>query len=199
MKTKQIFFALIIAAIPFLFITQSCEKIKDEINEAAAFDVPIDLPDYHFDLDSASLTKSAASINAEVVITEQSVNVNLDSILSANGVSSATLSSASFTSVVISMTDTVTFPDVNFDFMDGMRVVLSSTSDFSSETQVAHAESIPAGAKKVTLILNNPGIQSFIDNQNFYLRLYGTLGAPAPMAVIPLVLQSGIQFTVNPL
>jgi hypothetical protein len=195
MKTKHFLFAIILAAMPFLFLTQSCDKVKDEINEAAAFDVSMNLPDHHFVLDSNDF-KSSASINSESILTEQAISVNIDSILSANGISSASLSNAAFTNITVVMDNPL--PGANFDFMSGMRVVLSETADFATETQIAIADNIPAGSTSISFTLDNSNIQSFVDNHNFYLRLYGQMG-PLPWPMLPLILQSGIEFTVNPL
>jgi hypothetical protein len=87
----------------------------------------------------------------------------------------------------------------NFDFMSGMRVVLSETSDFTGETQIAIADEISDGSTTVTFTLDNESIQSFIDNDSYYLRLYGDLNGALPFATLPLILQSGLQFTVNPI
>lgn len=196
MKTKKILLTILIAALPVLFLTQSCETVKDEIGDAAAFDVPMDLPDHYFVLDSADFTKSSGSILAEVILTEQAININIDSIFSANGINSASLSDAGFTDITVLMNNPL--PGANFDFMSGMRVVLSENENFDPETQIAIAENIPAGSTSVTFTLDNSGIQSFIDNHNFYLRLYGQMG-PLPYPMLPLILQSGIIFTVNPI
>ncbi len=195
MKTKTILFAVILAAVPFLFLTQSCDKVKDEISEATKFDVSMDLPDHYFVLDSNDF-KSSTSIKEETILTEQAININIDSILSANGLSSASLSDAGFTHITVLMNNPL--PDANFDFMSGMRVVLSENENFDPETQIAIAEDIPAGSTSVTFTLDNSAIQSFIDNHNFHLRLYGQMG-PLPWPMLPLILQSGVEFTVNPL
>ena len=195
MKTKHFLFAIILAAIPFLFLTQSCDKVKDEVNNATKFDVSMNLPDHHFVLDSNDF-KSSASIKAETILTEQAISVNIDSIFSANGLSSASLSNAGFTNITVVMENPL--PGANFDFMSGMRVVLSETADFAEETQIAIAENIPAGSTSVTFTLDNSGVQSFLDKHNFYLRLYGQMGS-LPWPMLPLILQSGIEFTVNPL
>ncbi len=176
MKTKHLFFAMVIVALPFMFFTQSCETVKEEIQEAAAFDVAMDLPDHYFELDSAEITKS--STKEEMVLTEQSVEIGLDSILTSYGINSATLSNATFTSVTLTMDNPV--QGANFDFMSGMRVVLSETSDFANETQIASAEEIPAGSTEITFTLDNENIQSFIDNDSFHLRLYGDLNGALP-------------------
>lgn len=195
MKTKTILFAVLIAALPFLFLTQSCDKVKDEINEAAAFDVSMDIPDHYFVLDSNDF-KSSAFIKEETILTEQAININIDSIFEANGLSSASLSNAGFTHITVLMNNPL--PEANFDFMSGMRVVLSENESFDPETQIAIAENIPAGSTSVTFTLDNSAIQSFIDNHNFHLRLYGQMG-PLPWPMLPLILQSGVEFTVNPL
>ena len=195
MKTKHLFFAMVIVALPFMFFTQSCETVKEEIQEAAAFDVAMDLPDNYFVLDSVEISKSGAK--EEKVLTTQSVEVGLDSILTSYGINSATLSNATFTSVTLTMDNPV--EGANFDFMSGMRVVLSETSDFANETQIASAEEIPAGSTEITFTLDNENIQSFIDNDSFHLRLYGDLNGALPYATLPLILQSGLQFTVNPI
>jgi hypothetical protein len=172
MKTKHFLFAIILTAIPFLFLTQSCDKVKDEVQEAAAFDVSMNLPDHHFVLDSNDF-KSSVSIKSETILTEQAISINLDSILSANGISSATLSNSAFTEIKLKMDEDNLISGANFDFMSGMRIVLSETADFAAETPIAIAENIPVGSTEVTFTLDNSNIQSFIDNHNFHLRLYG--------------------------
>ncbi|RLD61377.1 MAG: hypothetical protein DRJ05_02785 [Bacteroidetes bacterium] len=195
MKTKHLFFAMVVAALPFLFLTQSCETVKEEIQEAAAFDVAMGLPDHYFPLDSVEISESGAK--NEIILTEQSVEFGLDSVLSSYGINSATLSNATFTSVTLTMDNPV--QGASFDFMSGMRVVLSETSDFASETQIASADEIAAGSTMITFTLENENIESFLENEDIYLRLYGNLNGPLPFATLPLILQSGVAFTVNPI
>ncbi len=196
MKNKTFLFAVLIAAIPFLFLTQSCDKVKDEINKVASFDVSMDLPDQYFVLDSNDY-KSGKALLEEKVFTQFYISVNLDSIFEANGISTGLISEGVFTNVTVLLDNPV--EGVNFDFVNSMRVTVSETADFSSETLIASTGTIGDGSTSVTFNLETVNILNYLNQSDFYMRLYGDQDSPLPVALLPMLLQSGISFTVEPL
>ncbi len=196
MKNKTFLFAMLIAAMPFLFMTQSCETVKDEINKIASFDVSMDLPDQYFVLDSNDY-KSGKTLLEEKVFTQFYISVNLDSIFEANGISTGLISEGAFTNVTVLLENPV--EGVNFDFVNSMRVTVSETADFSSETLIASTGTIGDGSTSVTFNLETVNILNYLNQSDFYMRLYGDQDGPLPVALLPMLLQSGISFTVEPL
>ena len=196
MKNKTLFLVVLLAALPFLFLTQSCDKVKDEVNKVASFDVSMNLPDQYFVLDSNDF-KSSKGILEEKVFTQFYISVNLDSIFEANGISTGLISEGEFTSITVSLSN----PEegVNFDFVNSMRVAVSETSDFANETPIASTGTIADGSTSVTFNLETVNILNYLNKKDFYMRLYGDQESPLPANLIPMLLQSGITFTVEPL
>lgn len=196
MKNKTLLFAVLVVALPFFFLTQSCDKVKDEVNNAAAFDVSMNLSDQYFVLDSNDF-KSSKALLGEVVFEQFHFTVNLDSIFQANGISAGHISDGSFNSVTLSLVT----PDagVSFDFVNSMRVAISETSDFAHESTLASTGEIADGATSITFNLETLNIMEYLNKSNFYIRLYGDQDGPLPANLIPMLLSSGIMFTVEPL
>ena len=196
MKNKTLLFAVLLAALPFLFLTQSCDKVKDEVNKTAAFDVSMNLPDQYFVLDSNDF-KSTKGILEEIVFTQFYISVNLDSIFEANGISAGHISDGEFTAITVSLENPV--EGVNFDFVNSMRVTVSETSGFEEETLLASTGTIADGSTSVTFNLETVNILDYLNKKDFYMRLYGDQDSPLPANLLPMLLQSGIKFTVEPL
>ena len=88
---------------------------------------------------------------------------------------------------------------MNFDFVNSMRVAVSETSDFANETPIASTGTIADGSTSVTFNLETVNILNYLNKKDFYMRLYGDQESPLPANLIPMLLQSGITFTVEPL
>ncbi len=196
MKNKTLLLAVIIAILPLLFLTQSCDKVKDEVNKVAAFDVSMNLPDQYFVLDSNDF-KSTKGILEEKVFSQFYISVNLDSIFEANGISTGLISDGEFTAITVSLENPA--EGVNFDFVNSMRVTVSETSDFAEETLLASTGTIADGSTSVTFNLETVNILDYLNKKDFYMRLYGDQNGPLPANLLPMLLQSGIKFTVEPL
>ncbi len=196
MKNKTLLFAVLITTLPFLFLTQSCDKVKDEVNNVSAFDVSMNLPDQYFVLDSNDF-KSTKGIVDEQIFSEFHISVNLDSIFEANGISAGLISDGEFTAITISLVNPA--EGVNFDFVNSMRVTVSETSNFAEETLLASTGTIANGSTSITFNLETVNILSYLNKKDFYMRLYGDQNGPLPVNLLPMLLQSGITFTVEPL
>ncbi len=196
MKNKTFLLAAIVAILPLIFLTQSCETIKDEVNDAASFDVSMNLPDQYFVLDSNDF-KSTKGILEEKIFTQFFISVNLDSIFAGNGISTGHISDGEFTAITVSLENPV--EGVNFDFVNSMRVTVSETSDFADETLLASTGTIADGSTSVTFNLEAVNVLEYLNKKDFYMRLYGDQDSPLPANLLPMILQSGIKFTVEPL
>jgi hypothetical protein len=183
------------AIIMIMLFSFSCEKIKDEINEAAEFDVNQNLTDHYFTLDSNNY-KSTAGINAWQILTSFEGYINVDSIFQANNLSSASINDGEFTNVTVSIVNPT--PIMNLDFISEMRVTIAMSSS-ENGTIVATTGQIPQGSTSVTFTINETNIAPFINNNNFYIALEGDVVGQMPVGFIPMVLQSGVSFTVTPL
>ncbi|HAQ65372.1 MAG TPA: hypothetical protein DCR43_05925 [Bacteroidales bacterium] len=173
------------------FLTTSCEKVKD----LTSFSVSLPSPEHQFTLDSADY--ALKSIASETLFTYQHITVNIDSILNAHGVSSATITNGNITNVVV----TILLPeDKNFDWLGSARLVAGTDlQTLSAGTQIARTGTIAPGSISVSLILDNAAITNLINNNNFYLGLYGTLLGPLPASQLTLSLNSTLVFTISPL
>ncbi len=178
-----------------MVISFSCEKVKDEINEAAAFDVNMNLDDHYFALDSLDYL-SGKSVKGWQTLTQFDGYINVDSIFSANNLSSASIENGTFTSVQVNLINPV--PGVNFDFANAMKVSIATTAE-GAGTEVASTGTIPPGSTSLTFTVNSTNIASFINNNYFYVKLEADVIGPIPALILPMVLMSGVQFTVIPL
>lgn len=174
-----------------LFSTTSCDKVK----EATAFDVKINAPAHQFTLDSADYL--AKSTLEETLFTYQLVNINIDSVLNAAGISSATISNGGVTNTTLTL---LLPPGTNFDWLESARVTAAATPEgLATGTQIAHTGTVNPGSTTLNLILDNAALTTYINNSNFYVGLFGTLLGPLPSSQVTCLLNSTFVFTVNPL
>ena len=141
--------------------------------------------------------KSTKGILEEKIFTQFFISVNLDSIFEANGISTGHISDGEFTAITVSLENPV--EGVNFDFVNSMRVTVSETSDFADETLLASTGTIADGSTSVTFNLEAVNVLEYLNKKDFYMRLYGDQDSPLPANLLPMILQSGIKFTVEPL
>ena len=188
-------FLLVAAFLPFLFLSQSCEKIKDEVNKAAAFDATIDLPTETIVIDSNSF-KSTPAILEWRIIKEYEVAVDLQQILDDNDVSSASISDGTYESASV----TIVAPlGVTFSFTNNMYIALSLNPNFDPEVKVAETDGIPSDATSTTFNVISTDITSFIEAEVFYVRLYAWRLGPLPTGSVTLNLDSKLTVTIEPL
>lgn len=188
---KVTLFTMFLALASSVFLTTSCDKLK----ELASFNVSLPSPEHQFTLDSADY--ALKSVTDETLLTYQHITVNIDSILNAHGVSSATITNGNITNVIVTL---LLPPGTNFDWLASARLVASSDiQTLSAGTQLAHTGTIASGSVSISLILDNAAITNLINNNNFYLGLYGTLLGPLPAPQLTLSLNSTIVFTISPL
>ncbi|MCK9219606.1 MAG: hypothetical protein PHF97_04355 [Bacteroidales bacterium] len=183
MKTRLIFVMLTVAVIPVLFFT-SCSKIKD----LASVDVNYNVPRVSFVYTPATLKGSGT----EVVLYEGHVHVNVDSLLSANGISTGTIGRATFNAVSI----TIQSPDTaNFGWLQSARVVISSSGTFNSPVVIGTVTNSNPLAKTIIFVMNNTNIQPYFGSTGFYLRIYAVLNGTVPYNWIGMYLDS--QMTLH--
>lgn len=178
-----------------VFISFSCEKIKDEINKAAAFDVNMNLADHYFSVDSLDFTV-LKSVTEWQTLTEYDGYINVDSIFAANDLSTASIEEGQFTEVTLSLVNPL--PGMNLNFTDEMHVTIANSSS-EAGTIVATTGTIPANSTSVTFTVNETNIAPFINNTNFHIKLEANVIGPIPGFTIPMVLAAGVTFTVIPL
>jgi len=188
-------FLFVAAIFPFLFLSQSCEKIKDEVNKAAAFDATIDLPTETIVIDSNSY-KSASALLEWKVMKEYGVTVDIQQILDDNNVSSASLSNGVYESADVTI---IAPPGVTFSFTTEMYIAVSTNPNFDSEIKVAETGVIPPGSTAVTFTVLPVDITSLIDAETFYIRLYSFKIGPLPTGSVTLNLDSRVTITIEPL
>lgn len=186
----------LLALLPFLFSTYSCEKIKDEINEAASFDATVDLPSETVVIDSASY-KSSDGIQQWNIIKQYSVDVDLQQILDDNDVSNADFSNGRLDSYRATL---VSPSGIDFtSFTNKMKVTAATDPNFSDEVEVAITTSIDAGAQTVTFDVYDLDITSFIKAPVFYLRIWAYKTSQLPVDQVEIQLEGSVEVKVSPL
>ncbi len=174
----------------FLGLTLFLSSCEEAVKDLARFEVNYDLPTVSFDLDSLNFKSN------EVVLAQQSINANIDSILEANNVSGGTLENAQFTKVTV----TITSPEsATFDFIENMRVSVALSADFSDEVQVAETGTIEEGSNSVDFIFDNMDMSPYMSASMFHARLYGELNGPVPFGIVGMQWLSSVVVTIQPL
>jgi hypothetical protein len=189
MKRKLLLLSFIVAIVGTMSITQSCNKVK----ELASFDLTKNMPDRHFDLDSATTT----AVKGETLLFESRFTVNMDSIMVANGVDEGVIENGHFTELELLIDNPSALEE--FGFLSTVSFKLSTTSDFKSSEIVAEANNIKKGDTSIILKVNSTSLDRYLQNSIFYFRLYGNVTGPVPVNLLPLILRSQIAFTVNPI
>ncbi len=182
MKTKilSVSLGLIMSVGVLFFLLPSCEQIKD----ATSFKVKYDLPDQHFTIDSLSHLKT------EQVLFTHAYTANIDSILTAN---SGLLGNATFSYLQL----TVVSPDwVTLNWINSARITL--TPQGGDPIEVATTLAIDTVARTINFEVKNVDVASNI-NGPFVLNVYGDLSGPIPTGSIEMLMESGIEITINPM
>jgi len=186
MKRKLLPISLIALFISTMFITQSCDKVT----EAAEFDVKKDLPTMHFDLDSAS-TKEV------VVLYENYFDINLDSILKANGIDAGKIKNGTFEEIIIRIENPT--PEMTLGFITSLDFKVSETEGFEDSETLAEAKDIAADATEIIFKVTDKTMDKYLEMSKFYFRLYGNKVGEVPVDKLPLELDAKVKFTVSPL
>jgi hypothetical protein len=195
MKTfLQHFF--VVALLPVLIVTQSCEAIKDEISEIASFDAKVDLPTETVVIDSASY-KSSDAILQWNIIKEYTVDVDLQKILDDNDVDNAEFSNGkmdSYRATLVSPTG------IDFtSFTNQMKVTAATDPNFSDEIEVAITTTINPGTQTVEFDVYDLDITSYIKAPVFYLRIWAFKTKQLPVDQVEIQLQGSVEVNVSPI
>jgi hypothetical protein len=186
----------LVALVPFLFLSQSCEKIKDEINKIAAFDVNIELPAEVVTIDSVDY-KSSDGVLDWKILEQYKIEVDLKQILADNDIESADFTNGRWDSYEA----TLIYPDwVDFShFTDKFKVTAATNQNFSDEIEVAYTQTISPGTKTVTFLVNDVDITSYIKAEVFYLRIWGFKTNVLPSEIVNIEFKGEVKVKVNPL
>ena len=186
----------LVAIVPFLFLSQSCEKIKDEINKIAAFDVTIELPAQVITIDSVDY-KSSDGVLDWTILEQYKIDVDLKQILEDNEIEAADFSDGRWNSYEA----TLIYPDwVDFSsFTDKFKVTAAINQNFADEIEVAYTETINPGTKTVTFSVNDVDLTSYIKAEVFYLRIWGFKTNALPAEIVNIEFKGEVKVKVNPL
>ncbi len=176
---------LAIGVFPVLFFS-SCSKIK----ELSSFDVSYKIPRQTFTY-TPTVYKSG-----EQLLYSGFITANLDSILSANGLSSGVVGTTTFTkcSITIEQPDSVTF-----GWLQSARGEISQNADFTPAQEVGYVTNSDPLAKTVHLTLNNTNIRPYLGSRTFYFRIFGVLNGPVPSQWVQMYLDGSLQMHLVPL
>jgi hypothetical protein len=178
-----------------LLIFVSCEKVKDELGQAASFDAAVNLPKQTIVIDSTAF-KSGMGIYEVKPLHIFEVTIDLVSIYEAKNITSATIEDAGFDKISLEVID----PDgITFDFINSIYLAVSPGIDFDNENVVGSTGEIPEGSTHVTFTMENIDISNLVNEKHFYVGLFGDKKGPIPASALMMLLDSKIKFTVNPL
>ena len=187
MKKRILSMSIIFLMLISVFMLNSCEEITDLV----AFNVEKEMPAQHFNLDSASTVKG------ETVLYESYLDINLDSILEANGFDAGKISEGKFKSILLSIENPT--PKMQMGFVSDLTIKLSETEGFENEQIFATAQNIQLGDTEVNFDINDEEMDYYLSVSKFYFRVYGTMLSPVPVDKLPLILNSTVGFRVSPL
>ncbi len=183
MKTRTIISVLTVGIVSAVLLF-SCSKIS----ELASVDITYSLPRTNFTYTPSTLKSS------EEIMYQEFVKINVDSLLSANGISSGSVEDPSFTKFSI----TITLPaDANFAWLQSARAVVADNANYTSAVQIGSVINAGGTGKTVVLTVNNDKIP--FTNQGFYLRIYATLTGSVPYIWIQMYFDSELKMTLKPL
>ena len=185
MKTRVLLIILVIGVIPVLFIS-SCSKLK----ELTSIDVSYKIPRQTFVYVPTSFK------SGEQLLYSGFVEANLDSILSANGLSSGVVGTTTFTKCTV----TIDQPDsVTFSWLQSARGEISQNADFTPAQEVGYVVNSDPNAKTVNLTLNNTNIRPYLGSKTFYFRIFGVLNGPVPGNWVQMYVDGVLQMHLEPL
>ncbi|MEI7501120.1 MAG: hypothetical protein WCK84_11820 [Bacteroidota bacterium] len=183
MKTRIFLSVLAIGLMPVVFL-MSCSKIK----ELTSVDITYKLPRTNFTYTPVTLK------SGEQILYSALVWINVDSLLSANGISGGAIENSSFSQFSITIN---TPPEANFGWLQSARVTVSDNAGFSSPVQIGIVNNNGGTGKKVTLTVNSNNIP--FGSNGFYLRIYATLTGPLPYQWVQMYFDSELKMTLNAL
>jgi hypothetical protein len=182
MKTKFAFSILVLlfAAGFTFFLLPSCDKVQEVTNIKVKFA----LPDRTFTIDSISHLKTEQNLFS------QTFTANIDSIIGAN---EGLLGNVSFYQLQL----TVLSPAwVTLDWINSARVTITPAG--GTPIEVATTAAIDPLARTVNFEVKNLDVAANVTGP-FVLDVYGDLSGPIPTGSVQMLLESGIEVTVNPL
>jgi len=156
-------FAIFLLPMWALLTLGSCEELLENTEEVR-INIPIDKKS--FSVDSSELETK----NSEILLHERHVNVNVDSVMEAEGLDY--LVNARLKELILGMEELTS--EGRF-FLKTARITVSPAESFSKEIKVAYKKDINTYEEKtVKLTVENINISNVIRSHGFYLRIYGT-------------------------
>ena len=182
MKTRFFLFVFAIGMMLFVFLP-SCSKIK----ELTSVDISYTPPRTYFTYTPVTLK------SGEELLYSAFVRVNVDSLLSANGISGGSMENPAFTQFSITITAPV---EANFGWLQSARAEVANNSGFSSPVQIGSVNNNGGTGKTVSLTVNNNNIP--FGSNGFYIRIFATLNGAVPYSWIKMYIDSELKLTLVP-
>ncbi len=176
MKTSKIFLMLLMAAGIF---TSGCDELLS------------DLLKFNSEWYSMKFPINPSDTVGDLVFTTEEFDANIDSVLSANGVSQEKLKSARVSDARFTiLTEGYTFDPVT-------RVELFIETPTLGSTRLAWLDPVPRGVTMIELDLNMDDLQDYLLEDKFTLTAQGTLASKVDqtidfLAEIRFILQGGL-------
>jgi hypothetical protein len=183
MRTISKTWVIALLGIPIIFLV-SCSKVA----ELASVDVTYKVPRTNFTYTPVTLK------SGEQILYSDLVKINVDSLLSANGLSSGTVQDPICTSFSITI---IAPPEANFGWMQSARAVVADNAGFSSAVEIGSVTNGGGNGKAVVLTVNNNMIP--FGSNGFYIRIYAVLTGPVPYHWVQMYFDSELRITLKPL
>jgi len=167
------------------FFFQSCDELTEDISTVK---VKVPIERQTFTVDSALFAQKTN----EVILAQFAVDINLDSIIEANGVDF--LDQGTFSELVIGVLDP---EDVDLSFLEAAKVTVSSTESFEEEYIVATVTDIDEEQNSANLIINDLSVTDQLRQHVFYIRVYGQPGEPLPVNVVTMYVDGVVCLTID--
>lgn len=145
-----------------VFSLSSCEDYLESTDEVK---IQIPIKKRAFSVDSSVLRLK----NEELLLNQLRVNIDIDSLLEAEGLEY--LSTAKVSKLIIGIDE----PAIeNLFFLDQAKVTISDDRSFKEEIVVAESDKIIRDQQAINMEVMNLDIAREIRTDGFYLRIYGT-------------------------
>lgn len=179
-------FATLLLPMLALLTLGSCEELLENTEEVR---INIPIKKKNFSVDSSG----PGTKNSEVLLHERLVNVDVDSVMEAEGLDY--LVKARVKEVILGMED---LSSQGRFFLETARITVSPVESFSKEIQVAYKNNINTYEENnLKLTVENNNIANVIRKHGFYLRIYGTPIKPLQNTGVRMFLKGKVALQMD--
>lgn len=154
--------AVFLPLVVIAFLVSSCEELAENVDEAK---INIPIKKRVFTLDSLDDSKK----NNEVLLHQCLVDIDVDSVLEAQGLDH--ISRAQANEMVLGIDKP---SDEELYFLNKVKITISENDSFKDEIKVAEAQNINSQDHSLKLEIMDTDITHVFTSRGFFLRIYAT-------------------------